>query len=266
MIKYGLKIWSTDKQRFSEVVEIIKSGQADFVEIYLAPNSFVMADFKIFKENNIPVNLHAPHTLHNFDVFALNEKSLAIWQEQVIKTADFLNAQFIITHAGVGEDKEIFRRESVKLKDYRVLIENMPYKGFISLGGVFCFGYTKEQLNFVHKECGFEICFDVCHAVASAASQKINPYDFIGDLIKILEPSYFHLAGGFVGDEIDKHLDIWEGDFDFAWLKKELALLASPPDSGDVYLVFETPKIGKGLENDVRNIEYFKGLSVDETN
>ncbi len=244
---------------------LFEKGVIDFAEIYLVPDSFSLADFDIFKKKNVPVNLHAPHTTHNFDVFDLNEKSLDIWENQVLKTADYLQSQFIVVHPGVGESKEIFLQESSKIKDPRVLMESMIKIGFVGVkeGGVMCFGYSKEELEFINKECGFEICFDVCHSLASAVWQKINPYDFIGGLIKILNPFYFHLSGGFLDSEADKHLNIWEGNFDFKWLKKELALLASQQD---VYLVFETPKIGKGLENDVRNIEYFKGLSVDETN
>lgn len=257
MIKYGLKIWSTDKKWFKEAADLIALGKANFVEIYLVPNFFKLKEFDIFKQNNIPIALHAPHTSHNFDVFSLTGESLQIWQEQVLETADYLKSQFIIAHAGVGDDKNIFKRESLKIKDKRVLIESMPYKGFVDLGGVFCFGYTKEQLNFIHKECGFEICFDVCHAVASSASQKIDPYDFINDCIDLLQPKYFHLAGGNIEDEIDKHLDLWEGSFDYKFLKEKLIQIAQ---AEDVFLVFETPKIGKGLENDLKNIEYFKKL------
>lgn len=265
MIKYGLKIWSTNKECFSEVAALVRSNRADFVEIYLAPDTFELSDFSIFKENNVPVTLHAPHTFHNFDVFSLTEMNLDIWQNQVLKTADFLNSRFIVVHPGVGDSKEVFLRESGRIRDPRVLMESMVRVGFVGVkeGGVMCFGYSKKELEFINKECGFEICFDVCHSLASAVWQKINPYDFIGDLIKTLNPFYFHLSGGFLDSETDNHLNIWEGDFNFSWLKKELALSAR---KHDIYLVFETPKIGKGLENDVRNIEYFKGLSVDETN
>ncbi|MFH0739975.1 MAG: hypothetical protein V1819_02620 [bacterium] len=256
MFKYGIKIWNINKDWFGQVVELIKRGQADFVEIYLVPDSFALADFNIFLENKIPVVIHAPHTTHDFDVFNLTKESLDIWHNQVIKTADYLKSQFIITHAGVGSDENIFKRESLKLKDKRVLMENLPHKGFIDLGGVFCFGYSKKQLLFV-KSLGFDFCFDVCHAVASACSQKINPYDFIGECIDLLKPRYFHLAGGNVADDTDKHLDLWQGTFDYKFIKEKLAPLAQEED---VCLSFEVPKKGNGLENDLENINYFKSL------
>lgn len=256
MFKYGIKIWSTDKQWFSQVIDLVKQGKADFVEIYLAPNSFELADFDIFKKDNIQVALHAPHTSHNFDVFDLTKESLDIWSNQVIKTADYLESRFVIIHAGVGDDENIFKQESLKIKEKRVLMENMPYKGFVDLGGVFCFGFSKKQLLFV-KSLGFDFCFDVCHAVASSASQKISPYDFISECIDLLKPKYFHLAGGNIEDEIDKHLDLWEGGFDYKFVKEKLRPMAQ---AEDIFLSFEVPKKGDGLENDLKNIEYFRGL------
>ncbi len=260
MIKYGLKIWSTNKKSwFNEAVLLFEKGAVNFVEIYLVPDSCAISDFDIFKQNKIPVYVHAPHTSHDFDVFNLNEKNLAVWQGQVLALADYLKSQFIITHSGVGESKEIFQRESQKLKDPRVLMENMPYKGFIEqTGGVFCFGYSKEELLFIREQCGFGICLDAGHAFSSAQAQKKEPEQFTRDLIEVLQPFYFHICGikdtQGVGDE---HLDLWQSDFDLKWLKDSLANLAQ---TKDIYLAFETPKIGKGLENDIKNIDYFKNL------
>lgn len=257
MFKYGLKIWSINKQWFSEAVSLFEKGIIDFVEMYLVPEIFSLSDFEIFKQNNIPVTIHAPHTSHDFDVFSLNEKKLSVWRNQVLKTADFLASRFIITHAGVGDSKVIFQQESAKVKDPRLLIESMPYRGSVDSGEVFCFGYTKDQLDFIHQECGFEICFDICHAIAAAASLKMSPYDYISSLLKTLQPRYFHLAGGRIGDEYDRHFNIFDGDFDFHWLKKELIPLAGQQD---IYLAFETPKAAADLSNDILNINYFRGL------
>ena len=259
MLKYGIKIWSSNKQWFPLVVDLILQGKADFVEIYLKPDSFCLTDFDIFKKNNIQVALHAPHTTHNFDVFNLTKENLKIWHNQVVKTADYLKSRFIVVHPGVGDNKEIFKKESLKIKDERVLMESMIKIGFVGVkeGGVMCFGYSKEELEFIHKDCGFDICFDVCHSLASAVWQKINPYDFINECIDLLKPKYFHLAGGNIEDEVDKHLDLCEGTFDYKPVKEKLASIAQ---AEDVFLVFEVPKKGDGLENDLKNIEFFKNL------
>lgn len=259
MFKYGIKIWSKNKDWFTQAIEAIKQGQADFVEIYLVPDSFELADFAIFKQNNISVNLHAPHTTHNFDVFDLTSEKMKIWQEQVIKTADYLNSQFIVVHPGVGDSQEIFKQESIKIKDPRILMESMVKVGFVDVkeGGVRCFGYSKEELLFINKQCGFAICFDVCHSLASAVWQKVNPYDFISECIDLLKPSYFHLSGGNIEDATDKHLNLWEGSFDFKFIKEKLLPISKQKD---LFLVFEIPKQGKSLKNDLKNIEYFKNL------
>ena len=259
MLKYGIKIWSTNKQWFPLVVDLILQGKADFVEIYLVPNSFKLSDFDIFKKNNIQVTLHTPHTTHNFDVFNLTNESLEIWHDQVIKTADYLKSQFIVVHPGEGDNKEIFKKESLKIKDERVLMESMIKFGFVNVkeGGVSCFGYSKEELLFIHKECSFRICFDVCHSLASAVWQKINPYNFIDECIDLLKPRYFHLAGGNVEDETDKHLDLWDGNFDYKFIKEKLAPIAQ---AEDIFLVFEVAKKNNDLSNDLKNIEFFKNL------
>ncbi|MDO8524152.1 MAG: hypothetical protein Q7R99_00810 [bacterium] len=259
MFKYGIKIWSTNKDWFSQVIDLIKQGRADFVEIYLVPNLFDLADFSIFLENKIPVVIHAPHTTHDFDVFNLTPENLQIWHNQVVKAADYLDSRFIVVHPGVGDSKEIFKREAAKIKDPRVLMESMIKIGFVGVkeGGVMCFGYSKEELEFIHKECGFEICFDVCHSLASAVWQKIDPYDFISECIDILKPKYFHLSGGNVEDETDKHLDLWEGTFDYKFVKEKLAPIQQVED---IFLSFEVPKKDDGLENDLKNIEYFRNL------
>ncbi|MCL5011090.1 MAG: hypothetical protein M1127_02680 [Patescibacteria group bacterium] len=260
MLKYGLKIWSINKDWFGEATALQKRGLIDFIEIYLVPDSFRFADFDVFAQNEIPVMVHSPHTSHDFDVFNLNEKNLAIWKEQIVKTADYLRSPFIITHAGVGDSSEIFQKEAQKLKDRRVLMENMPKIGFVKkTGGVSCFGYSKEQLEFIHEQCGFEICLDVGHAFSSAVAQKKEPEQFARGLISDLQPFYFHICG--IGDTQgigDKHLDLWQSDFDLKWLK---GLLVGLSQTKDIFIAFETPKKGKGLENDTRNIDYFIRLN-----
>lgn len=259
MFRYGLKIWSVNKEWFNEALALFQKGIIDFVEIYLVPDSCAESDFDAFKQNKVPVFIHAPHTTHNFEVFNLNEKDLAIWGEQVLALADYLGSQFIIAHSGVGESKEIFQAQAAKIKDPRILMENMPRIGFTDVkeSGVILFGYSKGQLEFI-KRCGFEICLDVGHAFSSAQAQKKEPKQFTRDLIKALQPIYFHICGiGNTQGVGDKHLDLWQSDFDLKWLKEFLADLSQ---TKDIYLAFETPKTGNGLENDVKNIEYFKKL------
>jgi len=55
----------------------------------------------------------------------------------------------------------------------------------------------------------------------------------------------------------DEHLNLWEANFDVKWIKSKLEDIAKEKD---VFLVFEVPKSGNDLKNDVENIDYLKNL------
>ncbi len=251
MIKYGLKIWTTNKPYFEEASRLFKAGKVDFAELYIVPDSFELEELKVLKE--MPIVIHSTHFEHNFNVFGLNSEKIKLFKTQVVKTADFLKSQFIILHPGIGDSQEIFKKKVKGIYDKRILIENMPK---IAFGGEVCFGHSAEQLNFIRK-CGFDICFDFAHAIPSAFSQNLNYKDFIKPLIETLQPFYFHISGGWRNSQEDEHLNLFEGDFDLNWIKKALTDLAQDKE---IYLVFEVPKNKNNLENDIKNINYFKNL------
>lgn len=251
-IKYGLKIWSSDKSLFREAAELFYDKKIDFIELYIVPNS--MDDINIFEDfKKIPTAIHATHTEHGFDVFSLDDSKIKFFGNQIIKPANFLNSKFIVVHAEEGDSKEIFKKNIEKINDSRMLIENLPQK---SLEGNDCFASSYLQLKFI-KDCGFNFCFDFSHAIKSAISQKIDYKEFIEKLIKELSPNYFHICNGKLDNDRDEHLDLFDGDFDIKWIKSILVKLS---EKKDVYLVFETPKGKKGLKNDLKNINYFCSL------
>lgn len=251
MIKYGIKIWSINKEWFPQAVELIKQGRVDFVELYIVPHSFKREDLEVLKQ--VPVTIHAPHWQHNFNVFELNNAKIELFKEEVIGAADFLKSRHIVVHAGVGESKEVFKENISKIHDKRILIENMPK---MAIDGRTCFGYSLEQLKFIKEVSGLDFCFDFAHASKSALSQNLHYQKFIKSLLTELKPYYFHICGATLDNEEDEHLNLFEGDLDIIWVKKTLTDLAK---SKDIYLVFEVPK-GKDLENDIKNINYFKNL------
>lgn len=253
-IKYGLKIWSTDGKLFKEAVQLVRNGEIDFIELYIVPNSFSLGKSDFLNElKNVPTTLHAPHEEHNFDVFTLNDSKVKIFKNQVIKTADFLGSKFIIVHAETGDSREIFKKNIKKINDKRILIENLPKFG---LENEMCFGHSLEQLKFI-KDCGFDLCLDFSHAIKSAISQKLDYKEFINKLISELRPSYFHICNGEMNNDKDEHRDLFDGDFDIKWIKKILLKLT---EKKDIYLVFETPKAGNGLRNDLKNMNYFRSI------
>lgn len=249
MIKYGLKIWSSNINLFNEVGFLLDKGMFDFMEIYTVPGKI---DFTLFEK--LPgkqVFLHAPHFGHQFNIFNFGKLEKDFFHQQIFPLADFLRAKYIVVHAGEGEDPAIFQKNISLIADSRILIENEPQSG---LAEEKCFGYSQEQLLFIKEKCGFNLCFDFGHAIKSAFSQGIDYKDFISKIIAELNPFYFHLCGAHTKGEAEKHLNLFEGDADIKWIK---SVLAKQAKNQDIYLVLETPKIGKDLSNDLKNLAYF---------
>jgi len=251
-IKYGLKIWSTDRALLLGAVELFKKKRIDFIELYVVPDSLNDVGF-LNELRNIPTTLHAPHSEHDFDVFNLDDSNIEIFKNQVVKTADFLDSKFIVVHAEAGDNQEIFKKNIKKINDERILIENMPKTG---LEGEICFAHTYQQLKLI-KDAGFNICLDFSHAIKSAISQNLDYKEFVKKLIFELEPSYFHICNGKMDNDKDEHGDLFDGEFDIKWIKEILLKLS---EKKDIYLVFETPKGKNGLENDIKNMKYFLNI------
>lgn len=249
MLKYGIKLWTIDKDLFGEAVELFRSKEIDFVELYIVPDRVELKELGALKE--IPVAVHCPHFKHDFNVFSLDDNKIKLFREQVVKAADFLESEHIIVHAGIGESPDVFKQNSCKIYDKRVIIENMPG---IALNDELCFGYSLKQLQFIHKECGFDICFDFAHAVKSAMYQKIDEMNFVESLISSLNPIYFHIAGANRDSIKDEHINLFQSDVNIKPIKEILMRLSK---ERDLPLVFEAPKT-KGLENDIENIRYFR--------
>lgn len=252
MIKYGIKLWSTNKDWFDEAASYYYEKKIDFVEISIIPDGFLLENLSAFK--NIVNTIHSPHYEHNFNILQLSEKNRIMFKDKAIGAADYLNSKYIIMHAGVGNGKEAFKKNIEKIYDKRIIVENKPK---IVLNGIECFGHSFEQLEYINKECGFNLCLDFNHAIVSAFSQKINYKLFLDKIIKAFKPSYFHICDGFSAEETEEHLNLGEGDFDLKFIKNKLEALS---DEKEIFLVFETPKINGNLQNDLKNIEYFKRL------
>ncbi len=253
MIKYGIKLWSADKQWFAEAVELYKQGKIDFIELYIVPDSFDEESWQLLKQ--APVIVHSQHFGHGFNIFDLDNEKIKTFQGQIIGAADFFNSQFIIVHAGVGRNMEIFKNNLSKIFDKRILIENMPK---VSLDNAICFGHSLAELELIKKESDLNICLDFGHAFCSALSQKLDYKDFIKSIMKRLCPTYFHLSGIEPKSEKDIHLNLYESDTGIIkWFKEILQEVA---DKQDINLVFEVPKNNIDLTNDLKNINYFKNI------
>ena len=237
---------------------MVKKGAADFIELYIVPGSLDEKDLEIFK--SVIVTLHVPHETHDFNIFSLTREKINFFNGQVVKTADFLNSPYIVLHAGVDRagqvaGETVFKEAVAKIYDKRILVENLAKA---AIGGGVCFGHSMQQLRFIKNDCGFDFCFDFAHAAESAAAQGIDYREFIVQTLFEFHPFYFHISGTILKEPFeDAHLNLSESDLDIKWVKEKLAELAKEKD---IWLVFEVPKVGDNLENDIKNINFFRNL------
>lgn len=247
MIKYGLKLWTNNKGLFKETVLRYQRREFDFVELY--HNAHEEIDFKSLKIlNELPVFIHNTSDL-GFHEFRVKTKQLKIWQKTK-KLADYFDSPYIIVHSGKSANFKEFGKNLEKIDDPRILVENMAG---LDIYGDSTFGYSLPQLKKIKKR--REICFDLEKAVKAACYQKISYKNFISQCTKQLKPFYFHISGGNKNDPMDEHKDLKEANFDLGWIKRRIKRIYRGKNA---FLVFEVPRKGNNLENDVRNIDYFK--------
>ncbi len=251
-LKYGVKIWSTNNELIPLAASLFRNGSIDATELYIMPGKVDRDALELLRGTT--VFIHASHENHGFDVNSLQRKQERQFKDEVVATADFLNAERIVVHAGVGNDPEAFARNLKKIDDPRIIVENMPKE---ALGGGTCFGYDLYQLRKIQKLTKKPLCLDVGHAIKSAISQGLDPKEFLDAIFTTLRPSYFHISDGDTSTLIDEHLDLGTGNYDLPWIRSKIESLAR---DGDIQIIFEVPKNGKDLGNDLKNIERFKKL------
>src|SRR3989338_380128 len=252
MIKFGLKIWSNNTQLFDEAIRRYKNSEFDFIELY--SNSTVPHDYAALEVlKQIPVA--AVHIGHldkaGFHKFFLTDEQRPAWQ-MTRDLADFFHSPRIIVHPAITHTRESFLENIDKLNDKRITVESMPVMS--PLGGPDRqFGASLQDLREIRAR--REICFDIAKSIKAAVYFKVPYQAFITRCINTLKPNYFHLSGGRVDNPVDEHIDLWEAGFDTSWIRGQLERIAK---DYDIFLVFETPKAGEGLENDIKNMEYFR--------
>lgn len=246
MIKYGLKLWTSNYSLFPEAVKLFEEKKIDFIELYLNPEK-VLSDEELLVLKNIPVTIHHPHGF-GFHEFILGEEQLRLWKE-TIHAADVLHTDVIVLHPGGEKTFEDFASELKKIDDPRIYLESMP--GYNGMGQPM-FGYKLEDLEKLHEL--KPICFDLCKAVKAAWRLEMDYKEYIQKAVATLAPRYFHISGCDVNEKLDQHKDVFDSDMDFSWIKRLLETI-----SEDIRVVFETPK-GEKLENDLKNMQFFREI------
>jgi len=185
MIKYGLKIWSNNIERFDEIVERRRRGEFDFIEVY--SNSDVEHNYEDLKKlKDVPVlGIHIGNlNSAGFHSFYLTEKQIKPWQ-MTIDLADFFDAPRIIVHPAVEHTEETFWENLEKINDDRIIIESMPAISPLG-GGVRRFGVSFEDLKKIRAK--KEICLDIIKFIKACAYHKVDYKDYIEKALDELKP------------------------------------------------------------------------------
>ncbi len=206
MMKVGIKVYSIPEN----LTMISRCSFADFIEIYIkgsVSNEFIN-EVKKLNQNFV---VHVSHIEDGVNIASPSRhKETLMAIEQAVNVADRLNAETIIIHPGEQEAKEDsleHAKSILKDIDKRVVLENVP---FFSFGKYKSFGYSPETLARLTNN----ICLDIGHAHAAAASLKIEPYMMLNKFVQKFNVKHWHVSDGFKHKEIDDHLPLGHGDYD----------------------------------------------------
>lgn len=241
MIKIGLKLWNVNIDNYLPIVkDLYKDNIFDYIELYIVPENF--NTLKYWKKLEIPFDIHAPHSAHNMNL-ADNTKRQYNYNLylETKKFADELNARFIILHGGIDGDYKEVALQIKNFNDSRCLIENKPYKVLKNIKAKKYIGTNLKEIAYIinNAKCGF--CLDVGHAICSANSMKVSPYQLL-EKFSNFKPNKIHLSDIDINTEFDEHLSFGSGNLDFYKLKN---ILTSVND-----ITIETKKQSKENLND----------------
>lgn len=253
-IKYGIKIAIKNFDLLSKIYD--NKDIIDFIEV-IVPPEFTINDIELIKNLKINYAIHLPTSKYNFDLGnkSSNKKNLEIINRinQYESELSELNPLCYIIHPE-SDDINLSISNLKKIKISPLALENMTVKG---IHGEKMIGYDINSLKpFFEQIPNLEFCFDLNHAIKAAITMKIDYLKFIILFLKFKKPKIFHISDGNLNVEIDEHLNLNEGEYNFSEIKRILIDYNS-----NVYLTFETPKnYDFGIRDDLRNIKFFSDI------
>lgn len=254
-MKLGLKLWSINTDNYlEEAKKLYEEGWFDYIELYVVPNTLeTISKWKnLCIDLNIPFTLHAPHFINDIN---LADKSKEKYNTEVFKQVEEfsneLNAAYTVVHSGIeGNIDETIRQLKI-IQPKKMLIENKPFVAPLRDNRV-CRGANIEEISKVINEIGCKFCLDVGHAICTANTLKIEPYEYVKQFNQ-LNPTCYHLSDNFIDSEIDKHLNFGQGNYDF---KKIFDIINTNKN-----IAIETNKKSKeNLDDFVEDVKWLKSL------
>ncbi len=245
-IKFGLKLWSKNYDSVSEAQRLIEEDIFQYIELMVVPDT----EISPFQKIKAPYIIHMSHEDLGTNIADKKKKeSSQKIIKQCIEWADKLNADYLVLHPGFGSISDTLEFLE-KINDERILVENMPK---IGQNGEKMIGFTPEQIKELMGD-KFGFCLDFSHAIKAAISLKKDYKKYIEDFLK-LNPKIFHIYDGNLNNEKDEHLNIKEGEFDFAFLANCIR------GNNSKLVTLETPRTNlNSLKEDLENMEKLKSI------
>jgi len=234
-VHIGIKVWAHNTVYIPHIRELYKKKYCDFVEVYVGLQ-VLPEDARRWQELDMPVRLHAPHSLGGFNPAnpeGMENKEMALRKVEVFR--QLLKPSSIVFHPGVeGTLQESIRQFKLFKEQFPeifkiALIENKPHVGLYKEA---CRGDSVEEILELIQAIGFGFCLDFGHAACYAVWAKKDWQQAIEDFMK-LHPRLFHLSDGDIHSPVDGHLHLGTGSFP---LKQMLSFLPK-----DAFLTLETP-------------------------
>lgn len=262
LMKLGLKLWSINTDYYlDEAKRLYQEGWFDYIELYVVPKTSAKTSEHIskWKKSEIPFTLHAPHFVHKVNLASKEKES---YNREIFEEVEFfrkeLNAQYVVMHGGMyGSIEETIRQLKglcAIIPDFKnaYLIENKPLIAPLDKA-LECRGAKFEEIQKVINEIGCGFCLDVGHAICTANSLKLEPYSYVKRFNDAFNPICYHLSDNFINSEIDGHMHLGKGNYDF---KKIFEIIYK-----DRNIAIETNKASKiALDDFVEDVKWLKNL------
>jgi len=242
-MKFGIKLWSTNKELIKNAREHYNKGEFDYIELSAIKDTFDKELLSNIKR--IPIIIHCDNNNVNFANKEFNQNNLAAIK-LAQQFADFFDSKYFIVHPGYNGNIKNIKKVLEQVSDNRICVENMP--GVTLDEKHECVGRTFKELDKIEIK---NFCLDLGHAIKSAITIGTEPYENIKELMK-LNPKMFHICDGKLDNNKDEHTNIGEGEFDFGKIRSIIG-------EHDGLMTLEVHrKDYSSLDKDIKNIKKIK--------